>query len=225
MPGAERPELADARVRELARAILERPEYKNFRLETHDVVAFALEKLRALMAWLQQLHAGDPRVYWAVLVGLGAVCLALVLHIAWTLRAALRSAPPPVAPEARAQELDFAREARALAARGQHLEAAHRLLLASLRGLAQRRLIPLRPEDGNHAVCRLLATSRVPAELRGEMIALIVETERAWYGAGEGARRTPASLYQRWDSAYAQLAAFDGPAAPQRAARADAAQP
>jgi hypothetical protein len=155
--------------------------------------------------------------------GLGAICLALVLHIVWTVRSALRSAPPPAASEAHVQEHDFAREARALAGQGQHLEAAHRLLLASLRGLAQRRLIPLRPEDGNHAVCRQLSASGLPAALRGRLIALILETERAWYGAGEGPAHTPAALYERWDAAYAQLSALGARSDPHGSVRAEAA--
>jgi hypothetical protein len=208
LPGAERPELADGRVRELARAILERPEYKNFRLETYDPLALIAEKWRALMDWLITLHDVDPRLYWMLVFGLAAVCLLLVLHIVWTVRIALRSAPPSVAPEQRVQEQNFAGEARALARRGQHLEAAHRLLLASLRGLAQRRLIPLRPEDGNHAVCRQLAASGLPEALRGQLVDLILETERAWFGAGEGAAQAAASLYQRWDDAYGELSAL-----------------
>jgi hypothetical protein len=208
LPGADRPELADGRVRELVRAILERPEYKNFRPETYDPFAVFAEKWRALMDWLLALHELDPRLYWMLVFGLAVLCLLLVAHIVWTVRVALRSAPPPLAPEQRVEEHNFAGEARALAQRGQHLEAAHRLLLASLRGLAQRRLIPLRPEDGNHAVCRQLATSGLPQALRGQLVELILETERAWFGAGEGAAQAAAALYQRWDAAYAQLSAL-----------------
>jgi hypothetical protein len=204
-----RPELADARVRELAHAILERPEYKNFRLESYDWLAIIAAKWRALMEWLGHLHETDTRTYWLLLCGLGVVCIALVLHIVWTLRAALRSVPPPLAADRRAQEQDFAGDARALAERGQHLEAAHRLLLASLRGLARRRVIPLRPEDGNHAVCQQLVRSGLPAALREQLVALILETERAWFGAAPGTEPAPVALYQRWDAAYAQLSALD----------------
>lgn len=208
MPGAESSPLPPERVRELAHAILERPQYKNFRPESYDLFALIAEKWRALMDWLLGLREADERLYWLLVCGLGVICLALVLHVVWTVRSALRSAPPSAASDVHVQEHDFAREARALAGRGQHLEAAHRLLLASLRGLAQRRLIPLRPEDGNHAVCRQLSASGLPAALRGRLIALILETERAWYGAGEGPAHTPASLYERWDTAYAQLSAL-----------------
>lgn len=210
-------------MRELVHAILERPQYKNFRSESYDPFALIAEKWRALMDWLLGLQETDAQLYWLLVWGLGAICLALVLHIAWTVSAALRSLPPPDAAEAQVQEHDFAREARALAGQGQHLEAAHRLLLASLRGLAQRRLIPLRPEDGNHAVCRQLAASGLPAALRGQLIELILETERAWFGAGQGPVHTPASLYERWDAAYARLSALAARSSELNgAARADA---
>jgi hypothetical protein len=223
LPGADPSALSDARVRELAHAILERPQYKNFRPESYDLFALVAEKWRALMDWLFGLREADAQLYWLLLCGLGAICLALVLHIVWTVRSALRSVPPPAASDVRVREHDFAREARMFADRGQHLEAAHRLLLASLRGLAQRRLIPLRPEDGNHAVCRQLSASGLPAALRGRLTELILETERAWYGAGEGPMHTPASLYQRWDAAYAQLSALGMRPELHGSARADAA--
>ena len=44
---------------------------------------------------------------------------------------------------------DLAREAESLAASGRYLDAAHRLMLASFRTLAERSLIELRPDRSN----------------------------------------------------------------------------
>ena len=208
MPGAERAALTDGHVQELARAILERPQYKNFRIESYELWSLLGDRWRALMDWLLQLHESDPGSYWLLVGCLALICLALVLHIAWTVRRALQSVPRPLPREQHRAEQDFAGEASVLAGRGEHLEAAHRLLLASLRSLAQRRLIPLRPEDGNHAVCQRLRASSLPVALRGQLIALILETDRAWFGSRAGAAEAPADLYVRWSRAYAQLSAL-----------------
>lgn len=207
---------SEEQVNALAREILERPRYKNFRPDSFDLLRIFGEKWRASMTWLLELHDASPQTYWLLVSALSAACLLLVAHILWTLRAALRAPPPPPPAELRAEESDFARQARTLAARGEPLEAAHRLLLASLRVLAQRRHIPLSPGDGNRAVCRQLAASRLPESLRAQLIALIGETERAWFGAsgakpGPSALGAGADLYRRWHEAYARLAQVSWP--------------
>ncbi len=192
-------------MRALVRTILERPRYKNFRPESHDLAGLIGEKWRELMNWLLQLRDTDPKLYWALLLGLCALCALLIAHMVWTLRAALRALPTAPPAEAQTESSDFAQEARDLAKRGEHLQAAHQLWLASLRILAQRRHIPLSPEDGNRAVCRQLAASQLPRALREQLIELITETEQAWFGYPQ-AQAEGAPLYRRWDQAYAQLA-------------------
>ena len=108
------------------------------------------------------------------------------------------------------------KEARELAKRDRYLEAAHLLLLANLRTLAENRHIALHPDDGNHAVCRKLTASGLPAALRDQLIVLIEQTEQAWFG---GQRENDDSadwamgqaLYRRWHTVIEQLSKVAAP--------------
>ncbi len=222
MPGAA-DAASDRQVSALARAILDRPRYRDMRVEQFDLFDVLGEKWRALLDWLDRLRDTEPLSYWGLTVLMCALCLSIIAHVVWTLRATprVRHASPPAA--ARSPEHDLARAAHELARRGQRLEAAHQLLLASLRVLARDRWIQLQPADGNRAVCRQIAASPLPERLRAQLIQLIADTERAWFATparsardrgsdpadAEDARRVPfegeAALYRRWATAHAEL--------------------
>src|SRR6266566_9147176 len=70
----------DEQVRALAVAILKRSEFA-FWHDTPWLISF--------LAWLSGLWETDPVLYWAMLVGLTAVALLLLAHVAWAVRRAL----------------------------------------------------------------------------------------------------------------------------------------
>jgi len=191
---------ADAEaIRALAAEILQRPEYAAARDQ-----AELLDYLRWFLELLDRFHAlrlSAPGIYWLIV---GALLLALVLlvaHISWSISRALRDSAAVEKGIRPAPPADFLGDARRLAADGHHLEAAHRLLLATLQHSARAGLIELRPEDTNRRLRGRLDGAPLPGELRRELLALMVETERLWFGD----RRGDPALYDRWSAAYVGL--------------------
>jgi len=193
-------QLADAEaIRGLAAEILQRPEYAAAR-DPEELLKY-LRWLLEFLDGLNELRFSAPGLYWLILGVLLLVLGLLVAHISWAISRAMRDsaelgkgfeAPPPA---------DFQRDAQGLAADGRYLEAAHRLLLATLQHSARAGLIELRPEDTNRSVRRRFEGARLPRDLRTEVLALMVETERLWFRD----RRSHPALYDRWSAAYAGL--------------------
>ncbi len=208
MPAAAPPRaITDAEITSAVDQVLARPRYASFRLETYDVWSRLGEWLRALLDGLAALRDENPSLYALIATGMLLVCLALLAHITWTIRAALRASPPDEKPPAR-EGRDFSAEAARLAERGAFLEASHLLLLAALRALAAGRHVVLQPEDTNAAVCRRVASCALPHALRDELIALIRHTEREWFRGGEA----DATLVSRWQAALRELRSQGAPA-------------
>lgn len=199
-PSAELAQIGDRAVRERAAEILMRPDYARFRAMPAELLRELLELFASWMTWLAELHERSPALYFTLLLGLLAVAALLTTHVIWSLRAALRM-PAPVEHAVTRAERDFVAEARALATGGDYLEASHRLLLASLAHAGRNRLVELKPNDGNQAVCRKLRRAPIPADLRERWIELIARTDALWFGA----RAQNPELYAAWRAVYAQL--------------------
>jgi hypothetical protein len=90
-----------------------------------------------------------------------------------------------------------------LAADGRYLEAAHRLMLASFRALAERSVIELRPDRPNRWIRTALLGSSLAEGLALEIGALIEQTERLWFGD----RQNDPGVYARWRSTFERLCA------------------
>ena len=88
-----------------------------------------------------------------------------------------------------------------LAASGRFLEAAHNLMIASFRTLAERSVIDLRPDRSNRWIRRALRDSQLNGNLVGEIDSLVMRTERLWFGDREN---TP-DIYSQWKAAFDQL--------------------
>ena len=88
-----------------------------------------------------------------------------------------------------------------LAASGNFLEAAHNLMIASFRTLAERSVIELRPDRSNRWIRRALRDSQLNGELVGEIDRLVARTERQWFGD----RENSPEIYSDWRSAFDQL--------------------
>lgn len=195
-------EIPDSRVRDLAHEILARPEYAAVR-------PLAIENwfnsmVLRLIAWLQglgTLRITAPGLYWLILGGLSLVFAVLVTHIVWSISAAMR-APEPRERMASGGDLrDPAAEAELLAASGNFLEAAHNLMIASFRTLAERSVIDLRPDRSNRWIRRALSDSQLNGTLVGEIDSLVARTERLWFGD----RKNSPDIYLQWRSAFDRL--------------------
>jgi hypothetical protein len=198
---------ADAEaVRALAGEILQRPEYAAARAPEDffnylRVLLEALEWILELLDRFNALRFSAPGLFWLILGVMLGVLVLLVAHMSWAISRALRDSgglekvgEPPT-------PLDFSSDARRLAADGCYLEAAHRLLLATLQHLARGGLIELRPEDTNRRLRTRLEEARLPGALRRELATLMGETERLWFRD----RRDDRDLYDRWSTAYSNL--------------------
>jgi hypothetical protein len=195
-------DISDSAVRELAQKILARPEYADAR--PSSTKSWLLSMLRRLLGWLGgmgELRMSAPTLYWLMIGGLFLILAIMVAHIVWTISAALRAPEPPTRSASGARLRDHAAEAELLAASGSYLEAAHHLMIASFRTLAERSVIDLRPDRSNRWIRRALRDSKLNEGLVREIDRLVARTERHWFGDREN---SPA-IYSDWKSAFDQV--------------------
>jgi hypothetical protein len=152
---------------------------------------------------LEVLRAEAPVIYWTIIAVIALMLAGMTAHLIWTLWVAL-SAPEPAAERWEPlSRRDLSQEAEALAADGRFLEAAHRLMLASFRALAERSVIELRPDRPNRWIRTALLRSSLAEGLALEIGALIEQTERLWFGD----RQNDPGIYARWRSTFERLCA------------------
>ena len=195
-------DLSDSNVRDRAHEILARPEYAAARPLAVETWLYSI--LHRLMDWLGNLGAlrvTAPGLYWLILAGLFLVCGVLVAHIVWSISTALRAPEPPERIASDGEFHDPAAEAELLAASGNFLGAAHNLMIASFRTLAERSVIELRPDRSNRWIRRALRNSQLDGKLVAEIDGLVARTERHWFGD----RENSPDIYSQWRSAYDQL--------------------
>lgn len=193
-------------MRELARQILARPEYAQATSDTR-LQAF-LRGLLEELGRLGVLRVDAPVLYWSMVIGLLAVLAAMIVQIVRAIRTALRLPEPEHWTAAATGEIpiDPVGQADKLAAQGRYLEAAHRLMLASLRALAERAVIELTPERSNRWIRMALRTSNLAQNLGEELDELIERTERRWFGN----REDDPEIYANWRSAFERLSSALG---------------
>ncbi len=196
------PDLSDPAVRKLTAEILARPEYGQA-TGGDSILVRLLSWLLDKLGQLEILRVKEPVIYWTILAVVALVLAGMTVHLIWTLWVAL-SAPEPAAQRWEgSSRRDLAQEADALAADGRYLEAAHRLMLASFRALAERSVIELRPDRPNRWIRTALLRSSLAEGLALEIGALIEQTERLWFGD----RRNDPGIYARWRSTFERLCA------------------
>jgi hypothetical protein len=197
------PEVSDSAVRELAQKILARPEYAAVTAYQSKLEDWLRDFLHAIEK-LELLRGSAPLLYWLILFAIAMVAVGLIAHVTWTIWIAMTAPEPAPSKRAAGTTLpDFAREAESLAASGRHLEAAHQLMIASLRALASRSVIELRPDRSNSWIRDALRGSTLGENLAIEIDALIQRTERRWFGD----RANDPEIYARWRLAFEQLSA------------------
>src|SRR5437867_8249692 len=195
----ELPAPPDEHVRALAVTILKRSEFA-FWHDTPWLVSF--------LAWLSGLWETDPVLYGAMLVGLTAVALLLLAHVAWAVRRALALPAPARPPRPDTAPPPFLEEADALAQRGMFLEATRRVQLAALDLLLRARVLELGRSDPNRTLRRRLRDATLPEAERGDLLALIDWLEQRWFRE----RSEERELYDQWRSLHARLGAVPRPA-------------
>jgi hypothetical protein len=197
--------MSDDAVHQLASNILARPEYAGavgLNAKTESWLLRWLEKLLKPFQNIQMLRDTSPLLFWIIVLAIALVCGALIAHVAWTISRALRAPEPEAASREFGGSLpDLAREAESLAQSGRYLEAAHRMMLACFRTLAERSVIELRPDRSNRWIRAALRGSTLAENLAAEIAALVERTERRWFGD----RQNDPEIYARWRSAFEQL--------------------
>jgi hypothetical protein len=199
--------MSDAAVRELAEKILARSEYANAsgaQVQAQSWLLRLLERILHGFTGLELMRDSSPVLYWLIVLGIAATCAGLLAHVTWTIWIAM-TAPAPVARTVSADSPDLALEAESLAAGGRYLEAAHRLMLASFRTLAERSVIELRPEHSNRWIRAALRRSTLGGNLAAELDSLVERTERRWFGDRSRDSSNDPEIYARWRTAFAQL--------------------
>ena len=194
-------QVSDGRVRDLAHEILARPEYAGVHPTTLE--NWLLRVIDRILDWLNSLgglRVSAPGLFWTIFVGLLLILALMVAQIVASISAALR-APEPRLPTSTGPLRDPAAEAEQQAAAGNFLEAAHNLMLASFRTLAERSVIELRPDRSNRWIRRALRESKLNDELVSEIDGLVARTERHWFGD----RENSPDIYSQWKSAFDQL--------------------
>lgn len=196
--------LSDEKVRQLAEQILAREDFARWRAVEEDWLRAVLEWLARYLAWMDELWNASPALYWLIVCGLMALSLLLLTHVVWSIRVALTqpAARKSERPEHAAPR--FAEQAAELAHEGRFLEAAHRLLLASIQLLVQRGAIELERHHANRTLRRRVAKSPLPDEQRAEFLRLLDALERRWFRD----QVPDPDLYREWDKLHARLAAL-----------------
>lgn len=196
------PDLSDPAVHKLTAEILARPEYGQA-TGGDPILVRLLSWLLDELGKLEILRVEAPVIYWTIMAVIALVLAGMTVHLIWTLWVAL-SAPEPAAERWEGlSRRDLAQEAEALAADGRYLEAAHRLMLASFRALAERSVIELRPDRPNRWIRTALLRSSLAEGMALEIGALIEQTERLWFGD----RQNDPGIYARWRSTFERLCA------------------
>jgi hypothetical protein len=185
--------LSDEQIRTLAAEILRRDEYFRPGM-AEEAWRAVLERILGFLDFLEALRITSPLIYWMVLAGLLLVSVALLFHVVWTVRIALRM-PSAQAREARGPSgPGFLEQAERLAQEGRFLEAARRVELAALELLLRRRVIELSQSDPGRALREQVRRSELPEPERGSLLALQKRLEAGLFRENKADR----SLYEAW---------------------------
>jgi hypothetical protein len=192
---------SDEQVRELAAQILARPKYAHWRAEGRlGTLQHLLDLLARFLEWLRNLADTQPLLYLLLMLLLFASFAALLTHIVYTMRIAMRRRAPVVsAPPAPPGLLD---QALALAGAGMFLDAAHLMQLAVIELLLQRGILELARSEPNRTLRERLRRADLPPTERGELTRLLDQLERQWFRD----RSADQSSFEAWRSLYARLA-------------------
>lgn len=197
------PDISDSAVRGLAREILSRSEFPSH-ADPQSTLEQWMRRFFESIDKLGVIHDTAPILYWTIIAVSLIVGLGLLTHVIYTVYAALSAPEPSRRSLATAGGPDLKREAEELAAAGSFLEAAHRLMIASFRALAEHAVIDLRPDRPNRWIRAALRGSALAESLAAEIDSLVERTERQWFGD----RQNDPEIYLQWQSAFERLSTW-----------------
>ena len=195
---------SDEDIRRLAGELLSGEEYARYRIDEEAWRAFferLARGLDTLRVWFDGLRIESPLLYWMAVIALALVAGALLAHVAWSIRAALRAGVPADERAAVAPRRDLVEEAARLASEGRFLDAARRLEHACLDALMAQGAIELARGDANRVLRRRLVDAPLPEPRRRELLGLLDRLESRLF-------RDPvedAELYLGWRRFHAHL--------------------
>jgi hypothetical protein len=194
--------MSDEALRRLAAEILSRSEFAGAR-RTFVLLDRLREWLRNLAGWIEPggLRDDNPVLYYALLAALFALAAALIAHVTWSVRAALRFSAPPSRRSPQPAR-DFAAAADRLARQGRYLEAARQLQLGVLERLLRGRVLELARSEPNEVLRRRLLEARLAENDRRDLLALLDRFERSWFRD----RRDDPALFEAWRRLHQRLA-------------------
>jgi hypothetical protein len=195
-------EISDDRIRVLAREILARPEFAG--AHPSALQAWLIRVIDRILDWIAgfgHLRVSAPGLFWPIFATLVLIWIFMIAQIVWAISAAMRAPEPQSDAGFSGPVRDPAAEAERQAATGNFLEAAHYLMIASFRTLAERAVIDLRPDRSNRWIRRALRSSKLNEQLVKELDSLVARTERHWFGD----RENRPDIYTEWKSAFEQV--------------------
>jgi hypothetical protein len=220
--------LSDEQTRELAREILQRPDYAAHRVDPtwlQEWIGSLADLLRRMADWTPQWVIDFWDGFWEALSDLAALAfgddaLVVLLRLALALvvlgafgllayrvlhdlrerRSETDDGEVAVADEGPRLIDDAAAHARD----GRFLEAAHCTQLASLQLLLAKKCLELERSDPNRTLRRRLADASLPEPLRGRFLALLDRLEGHWFRD----RVEDSDLYREWRALYSNIEAL-----------------
>jgi len=199
-------DLSDEQIRSLAAEILSRDDYFRPGI-AHEAWRELLTRILDFFDFLEALRIASPLIYWLILGALLLVALALLAHVVWTVRLALRMPGPEARERARPPGPGFLAQAESLAREERFLEAARRVELGTIELLLRRRVIELSRSDPGRALREQVQRSALPEAERSALISLQRRLEAGLFRENSADR----SLYQAWLDLHRRL---DSVAAP-----------
>jgi hypothetical protein len=196
---------SDAEARALVQEILAQAKYAKWRVTGigNSWVEWFFSELARVQRWFAELAATSPALFVFTLVGMGLLAGALLAHVVWSVRRALRDGAGDAPVDAGGARREAAETAAELAAQGRYLDAARLMQVAVLETLARRRAVPLSPAASNAVVIARLASATISPEFQERTAALMRRLERRWFRD----RQEDAPLYEDWVRLHHDLAA------------------
>jgi len=198
--------VTDEGAREAAVEVATRWHYARYAIPERVDPASLLHWLSDFLAWMARLYLESPALWLLLVVGLLALSLALLGHVIWTVRLAMRAneaaQPPPRSKET--ARLDETAEAFARA--GHFLDAAHAMHLACVERLVAGGVVELRRHDPNPTLRARLARAALSDADRDEFLRLLAWLERRWFRDRVPEPRD-AELFAAWRALHARLPA------------------
>ncbi|MFI5321120.1 MAG: hypothetical protein ACHQ6V_16205 [Myxococcota bacterium] len=196
--------ISDERARELAAEIATRSEYAQHAIPDPASFQAVLRWFRGILDWIDALYSASFELWLLLLIGLLLTALALLAHVVWTIRLAMRAneVAPGAARAPDRRRLDL--EAESLAGDGRYLDAAHAMHLACIEQLVQGGVVELRRHDPNPTLRARLARARLTGEQRGEFLRLLDWLEQRWFRDPAPEPRD-AELFAAWRALHARL--------------------